>query len=119
MRQAGVIAAAGLYALDHQVERLAQDHRRARQLAEGIAALPGLSIDLALVQTNLVYFDLAPDHGSAAERGARRIALVQRLREHGVLVSGGVGRLRAVTHLDVDDSGIERTLHVLKELTRG
>ncbi len=119
MRQAGVIAAAGLYALDHHVERLAQDHRRARQLAEGIAALPGLSIDLALVQTNLVYFDLAPDHGSAAERGARRIALVQRLREHGVLVSGGVGRLRAVTHLDVDDSGIERTLHVLKELTRG
>ena len=58
MRQVGVLAAAGLYALDHMVDRLAEDHANARTLAEGLAELPGVRCDLSRVQTNLVYFDL-------------------------------------------------------------
>ena len=118
MRQVGVLAAAGLFALEHGVARLAVDHQRAKRLAAGIAALPGLYVDLSRVQTNLVYFDLAVDHATAQDRAGRRISLVHRLREHGVLISGGAARLRAVTHLDVDDDGIDYALQVLGELTK-
>jgi threonine aldolase len=100
MRQAGIVAAAGLYALEHHVERLADDHARARRLADGLAELPGVEIDPATVQTNIVVFDVA-DAAAAARR----------LEAEGVRIGAlGPRRMRAVTHLDVDDDGIERAL---------
>ena len=105
MRQAGILAAAGLYALDHHVERLADDHRRARRLAEGLAEIPGIVIDLESVETNMVYFShrsVPPDTLRAA------------LAARGLLVSASGGRLRAVTHLDVGDEEIEEALARVK-----
>jgi threonine aldolase len=100
MRQAGIIAAAGVYALDHHVDRLAEDHLRARRLAEGLAELPGVGIDPATVDTNIVIAEVADPPG-----------FVARLRDDGVLAGpGGAGTVRFVTHLDVDDAGIERAL---------
>jgi threonine aldolase len=100
MRQAGIVAAAGLYALDHHVERLADDHGRARRLADGLAALPGVEIDAATVETNIVIFAVADAPAFSAS-----------VAEHGVRIAAiGPRHLRAVTHLDVDDDGIERAL---------
>jgi threonine aldolase len=104
MRQAGIVAAAGLYALDHHVERLADDHVRARRLAEGLAELPRVAIDLASVETNIVIFDV-PD----AEQFVRALAA-----EDVVMGALGPRLVRAVTHLDVDDAGIERALGVAR-----
>ena len=105
MRQAGIVAAAGLYALDHHVERLAEDHERARTLAEGLAAIEGVSIDPALVETNIVLFDVADAP-----------ALLERLAADGVEMSRfGETRVRAVTHLDVDAAGIERALVAVRD----
>ena len=102
MRQAGVIAAACVYALDHHVERLADDHENARVLAEGLAALPGIDLDAGAVETNIVVFDVA----TGAEAFADRL-----LAEHGVRVSTlGPTTVRAVTHLDVDRGGIEAAI---------
>jgi threonine aldolase len=100
MRQSGIVAAAGLYALDHHVERLAEDHARARRLAEGLAELPGVDLDPATVETNIVIFAV-PDSG----------AFCSALAEEDVAMSRfGPTRVRAVTHLDVDDDGIDRAL---------
>ena len=107
MRQAGVLAAAGLYALDHHVERLAEDHRRVKRLAEALADTPGYRVDPSRVQTNLLYFALDPEHPLGRAGGS---ALVVRLAEEGVFITGGAHRLRAVTHLDVDDEGLERAI---------
>lgn len=101
MRQAGILAAAGMYALDHHVERLAEDHRRARRLAEGLAQIPGIVIDLESVETNMVYF---------AHRTVPADVLRAALAARGLLVSGGGDRLRAVTHLDVGDAEIEEAI---------
>src|SRR3954467_14603467 len=104
MRQSGIVAAAGLYALDHHVERLADDHARARRLAEGLARLPGVKLDLATVETNILVFAVpdAPAFCAALDRaGVMVIPLDAR-------------RVRAVTHLDVDDDGIERTLRAAR-----
>jgi threonine aldolase len=109
MRQSGIIAAACEYALDHHVERLAEDHTNAQHLAQGIAAIAGLRIDAATVQTNLVYFDVVRD-GWDAER------LAAALLARGVRVSTmGARTLRAVTHLDVDARGIEAAIGALRE----
>jgi threonine aldolase len=103
MRQVGVLAAAGLYALDHHIARLADDHARARRLAEGLGA------DASLVETNIVVLNVA-DAAAVATRAA----------EEGVLVSAlGPRFLRLVTHLDVDDDGVERAISVLKPLVLG
>jgi threonine aldolase len=100
MRQVGILAAAGLYALDHNVERLANDHVRARRLAEALGADP------ANVDTNIVVLD-APDAAGVATRAA----------QSGVLVSAlGPRFLRLVTHLDVDDDGIDAAVRVLGPL---
>jgi threonine aldolase len=100
MRQAGIVAAAGLYALDHHVERLAEDHENARALAHGLAELDGVAIDPDTVETNIVVFDV-PD---AAEFCAA-------LKRDGVLMYAiGPRRVRAVTHLDVDRAGVEQAL---------
>ena len=105
MRQAGIIAAAALWALDHNVDRLAEDHANARALAEGLATIEGVEIDPATVETNIVIFEV-PDP----------IALRAGLAERGIEVSVFGGRVRAVTHLDVDAAGIERTLTAIQEL---
>jgi threonine aldolase len=100
MRQSGIVAAAGLHALDHHVDRLADDHARARRLAEGLAALPGVTIDAATVETNIVIFGV-PDAP----------AFCAALEQEGVgMLPVGPARVRAVTHLDVDDAGIDRAL---------
>jgi threonine aldolase len=101
LRQAGLLAAAALHALDHHIDRLADDHRLARRLAAGLAALPGW--DVSPPQTNIVFARLAGDDG------ARSAALLAHLRAHGVLATGLVG-LRMVTHLDVDAEGIDRAI---------
>ena len=95
MRQAGILAAAGLWALDHHLDRLSEDHANARLLAERLAALPGVRLDLATVQTNIVIFHMAEGAPDAA-------AIVARAQQEGVLISAFAARtLRAVTHLDV------------------
>jgi threonine aldolase len=100
MRQAGVIAAAGLYALDHHVDRLADDHANARRLAEGLAAIDGVVIDPANVETNIVFFEV-PDAA----------AFCAALEADGVLMGPhGARAVRAVTHLDVDAAGIDGAL---------
>ena len=104
LRQAGIVAAAGLYALDHNVQPLADDHEHARLLAEGLAELPGASLDPSKVETNIVIFDV----DDAPKRWVE-------LAEAGVEVTPvGPTRLRAVTHLDVDRTGIERALDAFR-----
>ncbi len=110
MRQAGIIAAAGLYALQHNIARLADDQRRARALAARLAALPGLAIDLATVQTNMIF---AGTRGS----GMPAADLVARLGEAGVLcLDEGPWTVRFVTHLDLDDGDIEQTAAAVERL---
>ena len=95
MRQSGILAAAGLYALDHNVARLADDHANARLIAERLAGLRGIALDLATVQSNIVIFRLEESQPDAA-------TIAVRAKEVGVLVSAlGPRILRAVTHLDV------------------
>jgi threonine aldolase len=97
MRQAGILAAAGLWALEHNVARLAEDHANARRFAEPLARTPGIVLDPASVETNIVIWDLAAD---VPMDGA---AFVARARDKGLLLNAvGARRLRAVTHLDVD-----------------
>src|SRR5436309_5526050 len=103
MRQAGIIAAGGVYALRHHVKRLADDHVNAKRLAEGLATLPGVSLDPATVETNIVFFDLTGSIGAPAA--------VERLLSRGVRMGAlGPRTIRAVTHLDVSAQGIERSL---------
>jgi threonine aldolase len=103
MRQAGIVAAAGVYALDHNVERLADDHARARRLAEGWAEA-GLPVDLELVQTNFVQLDVA-------SLGLTEEEALGRIREQGVLLSPTrPGVLRAVTSLEIDDAAVGHAL---------
>jgi len=102
LRQAGMVAAAMLYALDHNVERLAEDHRRAAQLAAALGHFEALEVPP--VETNIVYFRVR--QGTAPD-------LASRLKERGVLVSHmGADRLRACTHLDVSDAALERAIQV-------
>jgi len=113
MRQSGIIAAACEYALDHQLDRLADDHANARRLAEGLAGVPGIAIDPAEVETNLVYFDVTAEGLTAA-------ALAAALLEKGVRVTDmGAKRIRAVTHLDVDAPMIERAISTIAALLNG
>src|SRR5579859_2296074 len=96
MRQSGILAAAGLYALDHNVARLGEDHTNARLIAEGIAGLPGVNLDLDTVQTNIVIWQMAPNGPDAA-------TIVAKAKAAGVLISAlGARTLRAVTHMDVN-----------------
>jgi threonine aldolase len=107
LHQAGLLAAAGLYGLEHNFDRLADDHARASRLARGVAALPGLSAPAP--ETNIVMIDL--DEGLDPE------ALLAALAERGVWMTRfGPRRIRAVTHVDVNDAGIERAVQVLAEV---
>jgi threonine aldolase len=101
MRQVGILAAAALHALEHHRERLAEDHANARALAEGLAEIPGVTVDLARVQTNIVMFE--------SPRPATEV--VARALERGVLLHAfGPTRVRAVTHLDLDRAAVDRAL---------
>ena len=113
MRQAGIIAAAGVYALQHHVERLAEDHQRARQLAEGLALIPGIAVDPGRVETNIVVFDVG-GVVSAEDFGTRTLA------SHGVRFSTlGPTTVRAVTHLDIPPDGVARALEAARAAMGG
>jgi len=103
MRQSGLLAAAALYALDHHVERLAEDHANARVLAEGLQGLPGVRVDSP--QTNMVFLSLSPQHGAN---------VVERLRRNGLLCTG-LYDLRLVTHLDVTRADMERAVSIFRQ----
>src|SRR5260370_42560853 len=113
MRQAGVVAAGGVYALRHHVERLAEDHANARRLAEGLAGCPGITLDPKGVVTNIVIFDVAA-MGLDARTFAGRME-----REHGVRFSVvGASLVRAVTHLDVSRAQVDEAIASVAKLLK-
>ena len=105
MRQAGLLAAAGIYALQNNVERLARDHDNARNLAEGLSRIDEVKVAPGGAQTNMVYVSVEPQ---------RSVAMREFLKEHGMLISGQ-GNIRLVTHLDVDRPDIDRFVRTVKE----
>ena len=110
MRQVGLLAAAGLYAIEHNMGRLADDHSNARLIAERLATSARISVDLDTVQTNILVFHLAPDASEAA-------AVVARAKERGLLIFAfGPRTIRAVTHLDVSRAQCERAAELLLEI---
>jgi threonine aldolase len=112
MRQAGVLAACGLIALRDCVDRLADDHRRARALAEGLAAIPGVKVDLETVQSNIVRFDVA---GLGITSGG----FAEGLKSHGLSVSGGPSTgVRMVVHRHIDDASIDEALAAAQQFKR-
>ena len=112
MRQCGVIAAAGIVALEQMVDRLAEDHALARRLAQGIAEVQGLSIDAATVETNLIYFDVTASTLTAQE-------LATRLERRGVKVLAlGPRRLRAVTHHGIEARDVDQALEAIRASMR-
>ena len=114
MRQAGIVAAAGIYALEHHVDRLAEDHERARALARGLAELPGIALDADRVETNIVIFDVRGTGLTGEEFGRRT------LERFGVRFSVlGPTLVRAVTHLDVPADGVEQALSAARGALRG
>ena len=102
LRQSGMVAAACLYALDHHVDRLAEDHANAQLLARGLAALPGVRLDPAAVETNIVFFDVDDARG-----------LVQRVADRVDIQATGPTQIRAVTHLDVSRAEVEQALEAI------
>jgi threonine aldolase len=112
LRQAGVLAGACLYALDHHVDRLAEDHANAALLARLVAEIPGVALEFAETHTNIVFIDVQGTGHSA-------FAIADRLREHGVRFSiESAQRLRALTHLDVSRADVETAASVLREVLR-
>jgi threonine aldolase len=110
MRQAGIIAAAGVYALEHHVERLADDHENARRLARGLAQIEGIELDPPEIATNMVFFD-------ASGLGIDNFEMNKRLLEKSIRIGAGYGPrglMRAVTHLDVDEAGIDKALAAVR-----
>lgn len=109
LRQAGVVAAAAIYAIENNIERMAEDHANAKLFAESIADIDGVQINLDEVETNLVFFHVAPEFGTAANVSAR-------LKEHGVNIGAmGPQRMRACTHLDVTREDVVQAASVLRE----
>ena len=103
MRQSGMLAAACLYALDHHIERLAEDHENARRLAAGLSAIPSVRVNASAVETNIVIFDVSDAP-----------TFIARLKGEGVLAAGvSPTAVRLVTHLDVGDAEIERAIDAL------
>jgi len=109
MRQAGICAAACVYALDHHVDRLADDHANARALARGLMQISGMEVQQP--ETNLVFFQ--PDGA-----GVSGDKMIERLRERGVLLAMMDGRIRACTHLDVSGEMIEETVGLVRDIAR-
>jgi threonine aldolase len=110
MRQVGIIAAAGLYALDHHLERLKQDHQNAKRLAVGLKELKGVSIDPKFVETNIVIFDVI-------ETGMTGFQIAEAMKNHGILIHAfGKTQIRLVTHLDVTVEDVEVALKAFEEV---
>jgi len=109
MRQAGMLAQAGIFALEQHVERLADDHRRAKRLAEALAAMPGIALDIDQVQSNMVFLRLT--QGESAP-------LLAFMKERGILFSG-YGELRLVTHLQISDDDIDEVVDAFREYLGG
>jgi threonine aldolase len=109
MRQGGILAQAALFALDQHVARLADDHRRARRLAEGLAALPGITLNMGEVQTNMVFLRLTQGDP---------VTLLGFMKERGILFSG-YGELRLVTHLQITDDDIDEVIDAFTEYLSG
>ena len=113
MRQSGILAAAGLYALNHNVARLADDHANARVIAERIAQLPGIRIDLSTVRSNIVIWEMAPGALDAP-------TLVAKAKTADILISGvGPRSVRAVTHMDVSREQCRHAADILAEIVGG
>jgi threonine aldolase len=110
MRQSGMLAAAAIYALDHHVERLAQDHALAKRLGDGLAQIPGLLVEP--VQSNIVFVDVQEP------LKAKAAGLIEHMKQHDILATG-LYRLRFVTHLDVDAAGVERAVAVIQSYFQG
>lgn len=109
MRQAGILAAAAVYALDNNVERLREDHKKAKYFAENISKLNGIEVDISTVQTNIVIFELRRPDMTIGD-------FKEKLKSNGVLISdGSYGNLRAVFHLDVNDSDSEKAIEIFKQ----
>jgi threonine aldolase len=110
MRQVGILAAAAIYALDHHVERLAEDHANARRLADALAELPGISIDPSEVETNILYFRTDEATGTAE-------SFCNTMRERGVwMLRESAYRVRAVTNLDVSTADIDRAISIFRDV---
>jgi threonine aldolase len=110
MRQAGIIAAAGIVALEQMVDRLADDHANARRLAEGLADTPGITLDPSLVQTNIIIFEMQEGALDPSE-------FCRRLADHGVKMSPIEGRqIRAVTHYGIEAAHIEQALDAVAQV---
>jgi len=110
MRQAGIIAAAGLYAVENNISRLTEDHANARVLAEGLSRVDGFSVDMVRVQTNIILVDIA-------ETGKTPMEILGLMKEKGVLaVPFGRTRLRFVTHLDVDRDDCEKAVNIVSNI---
>jgi threonine aldolase len=115
MRQAGIIAAAGVHAFTHHVERLSDDHQNAKRLAQGLMQIPGIEVDPEEPETNMVFFDV---HGT----GMDNFEMSERLLAKGVRIGAGYGPrdlMRAVTHLDVDGAGIDTALAAVRDVAAG
>lgn len=111
-RQAGILAAGALYALDNHVDRLAEDHANAKTIADAVTAAPGLVLEPARVDTNIVIFRVDPRHGTVAEFCAK-------LKDHGVLMATwGKRHIRAVTHLDVSAAEVQRVAELIVQAVR-
>jgi threonine aldolase len=110
MRQAGILAAGGLYALEHNIERMADDHRRCRVLAERLAKIPGLDVDLSKVQTNMVYV-------GTTGTGLPALEMVKRLEAAGVwTLDESPWKLRFVTHLDLQEGDVEEAAQIVAQV---
>lgn len=109
MRQGGIIAAGALYAIENNIDRLADDHAHAKKLALALVDMPGVSIDPETVETNIVYFEIAESTGTAK-------SLCNKLHDQGVWVLPiGPQRVRAVTHLDVSETDIDKAITILRQ----
>ena len=106
MRQVGVIAAAGVYALENMIDRLAEDHTNAKKLAEGLAGIDGISVDPDNVHSNIVYFNIPPGIGAAISTD---------MKERGILVNAGDPVMRMVTHYGISSEDIDYTLVAMQE----
>lgn len=109
MRQAGIFASAGLYALDHHVDRLAEDHTRAHRLAEALRSINGLEVAPMENQTNMVF--ITPSEADNAPLRAH-------LQAHGIILAAQMPTIRMVLHLDIDDDGIDRTIEAFQSFYR-
>jgi len=114
MRQSGILAAAALYALDHNIDRLAEDHTNAQRLAQVLKECPGISINLEEVETNILYFDVDPEQYGSAKQA------VHQLDDAGVrMLPTGPMRIRAVTHLDCTGDKIDRAIEIFRGVLQG